>query len=825
MDPSLIGPLPQSDDEKFLSCSYEDRWSCLKPVIVEIYTRRRNGRTATLDQVVQFMRTQYSFHAAPTEYRRRFRDWGVSKRMVKEDKDAITSALVRKKRPAASVSDATTQHDGKDNPLDYKKLKRHLISRKPCLKIAPGLLSSWNLPYAAFISSLPKNPGEPSPFGPLGSTPDYLHIKSSETFTSSRAADNPSPRMQLVYEKHKEHCTSLFMQGRLKQLVVGMSKEDRSTMVNYFHDFYMYSFVLAKNWGWELLDSSPTQATWNAASPWTEFVTLSPGPSPSDVLGTTNISSPPTQLCKWSIHVAFEPYEDTADEQVTLSPGVVPQPDSEPLTSTFVETLHQSMVSNDFTTTPKADLPLAQDMIARSLEQDSSPLQLDACKLAIMAGNMQLLYQLYEDNGEDLPEGIEAIHPFHLAAAFLDGGHQCCEVFTTLADLLPPIFAFSHNTDDFGHTILDALLVSVLRSHTSIHPDTVSYGFHSPNRFPGEEKDICGRWDADTPTVRELFKQGYARIPTKWKHPFCHTAVQAVCHSIITIFASPASPDINTPSGLFVRRCTECGLELKLGPLHTLVVTAFYLAQLGMQGETLFGALAVMLCLLALGANVDLKVDVSVDEILSSSDAGRCRHTRMSALDLMRAVPLNVIEAWSENCQIGWSCLVQVLTVVMVEDLDGCPETPMSSSSESSDHHSCEDQFQEMYHDFWLKLPCNGPRTGLLWASVQTELLTYRRVREGDSWISENFSMDALKTWLEGDSPEFATPLVQNRMFKVPTRCGWFYDVGDFLCPTVQQVCSDYFMNMDIHGRASYIRQPDLLESFENVEHVGDRKI
>lgn len=59
--------------------------------------------------------------------------------MVQEDKDAITSALVGKRRPGASLSDATTQHDGKDKPLDYKKLKRHLVSRKACLEITPGL--------------------------------------------------------------------------------------------------------------------------------------------------------------------------------------------------------------------------------------------------------------------------------------------------------------------------------------------------------------------------------------------------------------------------------------------------------------------------------------------------------------------------------------------------------------------------------------------------------------------------------------------------------------------------------------------------------------
>lgn len=80
------------------------------------------------------------FHVSPTEYRRRFRDWGVVKRMTKKDRDAVTSALVKRKRPGASVSDVTTQRNGGENPLDYKNLKRHLKGKKPQrLEVAPGL--------------------------------------------------------------------------------------------------------------------------------------------------------------------------------------------------------------------------------------------------------------------------------------------------------------------------------------------------------------------------------------------------------------------------------------------------------------------------------------------------------------------------------------------------------------------------------------------------------------------------------------------------------------------------------------------------------------
>ncbi|KAI1066259.1 hypothetical protein LB506_008130 [Fusarium annulatum] len=848
MDPIFMELLPQSDDEKFLSLPHEERWSNLERVITKLYTRKRasDGRTATLDQVVQFMRTYYSFHAAHTEYRRRFKDWGVTKRMTTKAKDATTSALVKRKHPGASVSGVTTQHNGEKTPLDYKKLKRHLISRKACLDIAPGLLSSWNLPYAALISSFPQDPEGRSPFGPIGPTPETLQIQSPGALTPGRAASGPSPRMQLVYEKHKEHCTSLFLQGRLEQLLVSLPREDRNTMINYFHDYYIHSFVLAKNWGQDIPYQDPTQTIGltpqarNGNSPWTPsaFLNLSSEPSSPEVSNTTSITCPPTQLCKWSIHISFASYYVPVDrvEATALEDS---QPPADHDARSFVDSLHQSMVSNDFTTTTKADLPLAQDMITRSLEEDPAALQLDAWKLAIMAGNTELLSQLREDNGK-IPEGIEAIYPFHLAAAFLNGGNQCCRVLTELHELLPSAFTFYHNIDDHGHTILDALVVDVLRSHTNIQPGDVSHEFNSPNRFPGEENDICGRWDAETPTVRELFKQGYARIPTRWKHPFCHTAVQAICHSIIAIFASPASPNINSQSGLFVRRCTACGLELRLRPLHTLVVTSFHLAQQGMPGETLFGALAMMVCLISLGADVSMTANISVEEILGSSDAGVCRHMQLSPLDLMQAVPADVIEAWSGSCRVGWNCLTDVLAVAMSHQEQGrsdrsqrssspqgdeWPSTPASSFSESSNPDSCSWSFRDTYHDNWLKLPCNGPRIGLLWASIQTELLTYRRVSDRDSWISGNFSMEAINAWLNEDNIELSMPLVQNRMFKAHTGCGWFCRASDFLCPTAEEVCVEYFMNMDIYNKTSYINRPDLIGSFESVEQVEDRNV
>jgi hypothetical protein len=57
---------PRSDDDKFLNVPYEERWTHLKPIIVQIYMGKYgpNGKSMTKSQVSAFMREHYSFPAA-----------------------------------------------------------------------------------------------------------------------------------------------------------------------------------------------------------------------------------------------------------------------------------------------------------------------------------------------------------------------------------------------------------------------------------------------------------------------------------------------------------------------------------------------------------------------------------------------------------------------------------------------------------------------------------------------------------------------------------------------------------------------------------------
>ncbi|KAI0546762.1 hypothetical protein F4679DRAFT_556459 [Xylaria curta] len=826
--------LPQSDRDKHLDVAYKDRWECLKQVIVRLYLGNygQEGKATTLKQVANFMKANYSFHAAETEYRSHFRSWKIGKRVVNDIKNDAAFALAKRKQPGTSTSQITFVEGEHNKQLHPNKLVRHLKEQRrhrPIETITPGLLSSWNLPYEAFIASIKKDADKPSPFGPLGTTPEHINIKSPLPLTPGREAAGPSPNMELVYQKARENRALLFVQGRLEELLISLHKEDRKLLVDCFHDFYIHGFTMAREWFKQstslqssVSPSPHTQHMDTMGSPMTSsFWINAPGPSTS--VGSSSriqVSNPPTRLCNWSIHVP--PPSGDAECRSFIDP-----PGTRPPSTSFVNELRQSMACGSFSNTPVGNLPIAHDDIVHAITNDPKALEIDAWKLAIMAGNFELIEDMFRQN-RIVPDGIHQIYPFHLAASFLDGGHTCCKVFEQLVSGLGPTYAFHRNIDNLGHTILDALMVSILRSHTAICPDSVNSAFHSPNRFPGEETDICGRWTADTSRLRELFRQGFCRIPTTWKHPFCHTAVQAVCHCIVAVYGPACAPSVNTMSGLFIRRCTECGLELKLGPLHSLVVTAFYLANLGMSGETLFGPLAMLVCLISIGADASLTANISVDEILNASEAGGCSHNKLSPLELMKKVPENIINGWNSDCKVGWHCFARILSraerqsesrheSALNNDVTDRLEEVSDSNSElesdiSSNQNDCELKERDGSHLSWMNLNCSDARIGLLWATIQTEFLTYRRLKDGDPWLSEKFSMMALEDWLLGHSATFQTPLVTDNLMRRHSRCGWFlyYRGTPVVHPAAQEVCANYFMNMDIYDRAAFIDKTEL---------------
>ena len=384
--------------------------------------------------------------------------------------------------------------------------------------------------------------------------------------------------------------------------------------------------------------------------------------------------------------------------------------------SSFAVSMRDSVINNTFSLTPSDDLPIATDLISQSVQRDPETLRVEAWKVAIMAGNIDLLGRLRKD-GDPL-RGIGKIHPFYLAASFLDGGKVCCDIITSLLSTFGSHYLFHFPHDELGHTVLDTLMIAILRSHTTVSPERVSPHFKPPHCFPGEEQDICGRWDPVSPIVCALFRQGYTRVPTAWKHAFCHSSAQAIFHSVFAILNRSDSAYANRLSGLFVRRCENCGLELKLGPVHTLVVVAFYLAHSGFPGETLFGALAVLVCMLRFGADATLKAVMSVEDLLGRAEPGGCRHKPMHASNLISAVPPELVAQWSRDCQTGWACILHVLNLAKAGGA-GPPPDDDSEHESDSDEYGCRLWSSEDY-DEPSRQPCGNPQIGLLWATSRS---------------------------------------------------------------------------------------------------------
>lgn len=671
--------------------------------------------------------------------------------------------------------------------------------------------------------------------------------------------------MQIIYAKARTDKAHLLLQNQVGKLLVGLPNEDRKSVhhlhalplsqllttsrlvVDYFHDFYRHSFALAKHWPLAspvrtlgsmaaspvaVMDASPNFTSANSPLEFfspsvfldgTQGFDFAQSPaafiSPSACLDTphhdlaieaSRTARPggpvPSQFCRWSIHLPEEEEitETMRDEAWDVAPvswhGLPNQ-------------MSEAMTMGTFSDIAADRLPIDVGIIARSIDDDPSQLRLDSWKLAIMSGNVDLLNQLLNEARGKPSEEVTAIHPLHLAAAFLDGSRSCCNIFQLL---LPH---FGQARDEYDHTVFDALMITILRSHTNVSPLEVNYEFRS-NSFPGEESDVCGRWNTNSPAVINHFAQRHAqsngRAPAAWKHCFCHTSVQAICHNLITF---GTGWNLRESSGLFRRLCTHCGLQLKLGPLHTVAVLAFFLADRGMEGETLFGALAVTACLLVLGVNPSATVDISFDEIIGSPpDADECRHGSVTALELMMTVPRESIEKWTESCQTGWTCILETLKLARdhppedwSEDADD-DDTSSNWTCESSARSTCPIRdFHDGFDQFRV-FPCVSSRTGKLWAWIQVEFLTHRRVQEDDHWLSKNFSMTAVKCWLQRESETLQMPLARQDMAQYHTPCGWFLKqprMDGWLEPdlfvSTEDVCKEQLSNMHLDHRTSYI--------------------
>lgn len=318
---------------------------------------------------------------------------------------------------------------------------------------------------------------------------------------------------------------------------------------------------------------------------------------------------------------------------------------------------------------------------------------------------------------------------------------------------------------------------------------------------------------------------------------FCHTSVQAVCHSITAIFMDVWKPNINTTSGLFLRRCPYCGLELRLGPLHALVVVTFCLADSGLTGETLFGMLACLTCLLTLNADPSARAEISMPAILGTVGNAQCQHRLVDAAELASDVPVDIVQSWTPEVQLGWEAITALLrhrihqqqssksneSVAQGELFgnpvleargdgdtssgDGDSEIDVRSNNNGLCSHNIHNY--EAGYDTQLIL-CADRRLGIIWAAIQVELLNYRRLKEGDPWLSHLFDLRKFVEGLQSSDDRTVERLVDDfgeNAFQPFSQCGLFFKADDPGRARREEACRIYFANLEDWRRTKFIEE------------------
>ena len=543
----------------------------------------------------------------------------------------------------------------------------------------------------------------------------------------------------------------------------------------------------------------------------------------------TSLIAKPSPLCCWSIHyeneIDYEPCKTRTPSPEMDCDGLDeaawrPWPSSETEPS-ISQTLTQGLGSNHFSDIAAENLPIALHKVAQALKTTDQNFLEETFGFGIMARRYDIVNQILNKHRSEFLRDTEKAKrlpmtmPFHLAVTYLDGSKACCLVLDEL---------FGHDlnyrasdTNNLGHTVFDCLMMTILKAHTCVTPGEVDDGLRDEKSFPGEEVDICGRFDADSDNVRALVATGISGIPFSWKHKFCHTSTQAICHCIQALakHSMTSGDDMITDvlSGLFVKRCVNCGLKMQLTPLHTLVLVAFQLGQSGAKDEDLFGIIAILLCILRLDADPLQTVDVSVAALFSEEQSREaellgCSHTPLRARQVVE-LAWRHIDKWSSKAQIGWAIFYHILRIA---------EQTWSSEYDEPIGKECKfhDEYDELidkidkeckFHDCPGKTNfARNAQLLALYAAVQTEVLTYRRLREEDAWVSPFFDMPSVLRSLKTGDP-LSIDLIRKDMMQPLCENGWFCS-GDPWFPRAEHVRKYHFSNLEDWSRTTYLVPP-----------------
>jgi hypothetical protein len=572
----------------------------------------------------------------------------------------------------------------------------------------------------------------------------------------------------------------------------------------------------------------------------------------------------PTDLCRWSIHTKEINYEDLPNnpDGPDLEEEHPTDPEDEDSWSDWPRSWHQpdlpnvlrnGLETNDFSDLGGDSLPMAVSEVLKTTPRAPNEMLREAFAFSIMGRNLELVQDLTGKN-KKADAAIDDVHPLHLAATYLDGSRTCCNILDHLAQNFSQS-ARSSPYNESGHTVLDNLMVTIMRSHTSCNPGFVDHCWAKEKRFLGADVDICGRWDADSDCIRSLLAVGDPSIPKDWKHKFCHTSAQTVIHCISAL-RRILPLLLETPSGLFQKRCQSCGLKIELLPLHTIVLVSFTVAQYGLQGEDLFGMLACLLCILSCGADPSVKVPASMATLLGEEELDQCDHEMIDAAELALEFQSHFAWTWSKEVEMGWDIIVKVLQRSKQQwdpsprDQDELQQSPLTNPNATNlemeygavygvesgnfmfdamdiDHLQAKEddavseacssianvrQSSECCYLFTsdyehINFFGKDQILGELWAAVRTELLTYRRVSVNDKWNSKNCDMYSIHQSLQAND-KLNIGLVEHGLMTDHCGCGYFCeDFHDFV--TMEDVSACYFANLEDYRRITIIPPPE----------------
>jgi hypothetical protein len=602
-------------------------------------------------------------------------------------------------------------------------------------------------------------------------------------------------------------------------------------MSKWLYQYWLFSFSTCKYWGqgprhwtahdllFEEYDTTEFRSSANTPAAIEHQVGLDGGESED---------TQPSRFCRYAIHVVHN-----VDDSIESHGGGADLDEGWPAAWTeppIEERLRDGLENNDFSNVAKETLPLCIPSIVQATVKSPGELLEESFSFAVMARNQELVATIMR-RARDAEIELSSTYPLHIATSYLDGGKNCCNILDTILQARLSSgwgSAAKLNVNEHQHTVLDNLMLTILKGHSRTPLEEVDQSLRREARFAGCEVDLCGRWDADSHCYRALLQRGRTEIPFRWKHKFCHTSTQAVVHCILSLDHHGAL--LTHPSGLFVRRCMneDCGLKLQLGPLHALTLATFHLAEDGCDEEDLFGMIAVLLCLLRCFLSASDKAHISMDAILKREDEGTCSHEDLTPFELSQKLPQEVAGLWGTQKQQGWRIFCHVLRIAQETEY-GQSEAEENAPWDSDwmidvpfeEKLVCDGQFgfercQEdeccfPYADD-LGVRCFGrsSKLGHVWAAVQAELLTHRRQHEHEPWVSPRFDMARLLECLDKGAP-ISMPMIDDGLMKAYCRCGVFGQAAHKIALR-EMAANDWFGNLDIWDRSTFIDVPPRLE-------------